>query len=88
MKNNIHIAYIGFGFLLGIWFSTLLLFYTTMDILVGISIFGGAICFLGFIHYWSKTNHLKTQIEDKTTDAEDKTLLKKKKPRTWKLGRE
>lgn len=81
MQKNNYWSYIGFGILLGIWLSTFISYYTNFENLVVLSIFGGGICFLGFIHYWGKSNGLKKQVEDKSEPG-DNSLVKKS--RFWK----
>jgi len=51
---------LGFGFLLGIWFSQFLLSMGQGHHLIEFSVFGIAVCFLGFLHFYTKVGAMKT----------------------------
>ena len=55
-NNNKELTIIGFGFLLGIWFSLTCIFYNQVYYLWIIGFFGIGVCFAGFIYYWYKYN--------------------------------
>ena len=77
-NNNRLLGCAGFGYLLGIWSSIGIALYFSVDTLIALGIFGGAICFLGFAYYWSKTNNYREKIKgDEKADSGEKTLLDK-----------
>lgn len=76
-KNNNNIGFLGFGILLGVWLSTFVGYYTNLGNLIVLSIFCGAVSFLGFIHYYTKDNG-KPKVS-KEQDKENKSLLEKAK---------
>jgi len=74
-------AGIGFGILIGIWSSIIVLRYTDEDTLIMIGLLGAMLSFLGFVFYWGKTDDLKNELGDKSDDGDNSILQKAK---IWK----
>ena len=64
--------------LLGVWLSTFVLLFIGRDFLIFMSIIGGGVCFLGFMHYYGKANSFfeKQKKQERDTELVDKGLVK------------